>query len=224
MNIRNMPTITLHTMQIWSRQFKGLQGRHPGLWPRVPRLTLIISLLLSVIAVGAWLCWLDQWEAIDQARVEEDQLRNLFRHKVGQAQNLDVLRQKKIAVVARVEILGRQLPGKSEMDSLLSEINQAGAGRGLQFELFKPGQLQLRPHYAELPIDIKLTGNYHALAGFVADIANLPRVVTIDHLMVTQQKEGLQTFEAVVHTYRYLDKQETADQEKRSLSNQKKSK
>jgi type IV pilus assembly protein PilO len=127
-------------------------------------------------------------------------------------------------VVARVEILGRQLPGKSEMDSLLSEINQAGAGRGLQFELFKPGQLQLRPHYAELPIDIKLTGNYHALAGFVADIANLPRVVTIDHLMITQQKEGLQTFEAVVHTYRYLDKQETADQEKRSLSNQKKSK
>ena len=108
------------------------------------------------------------------------------------------------------------------MDSLLSEINQAGTGRGLQFELFKPGQLQLRQHYAELPIDIKLTGNYHALAGFVADIVNLPRVVTIDHLMITQQKEGLQTFEAVVHTYRYLDKQETADQEKRSLSRLKK--
>lgn len=217
-----MAALTLQTMQIWSQQFKGLQGRHPGLWPRVPRVSLVISILLCVIAVGAWLCWFDQWEVIDQARVDEDQLRKSFRHKVGQAQNLDVLRQKKIAVVARVEMLGRQLPSKSEMDSLLSEINQAGTGRGLQFELFKPGQLQLRQHYAELPIDIKLTGNYHALAGFVADIVNLPRVVTIDQLMITQQKEGLQTFEAVVHTYRYLDKQETADQEKRSLSRLKK--
>jgi len=211
-------------IQAWGQQFTQLQGRHPGLWPVAPRVTLFAAFLISVIASGAWLCWFDQWESLDEARAKEDELRKLFRHKVGQAQNLDALRLKKVAVLARVELLGKQLPDKSEMDALLSEINQAGAGRGLQFELFKPEQLQLRPYYAELPIAIKLVGNYHALAGFVSDIANLPRVVTIDHLIINQQKEGLQTFEAIVHTYRYLDKEEANEQAKRLLTNQKKTK
>ena len=189
-----------------------------------PRVTLFAAFLISVIASGAWLCWFDQWESLDQARAKEDELRKLFRHKVGQAQNLDALRLKKVAVLARVELLGKQLPDKSEMDALLSEINQAGAGRGLQFELFKPEQLQLRPYYAELPIAIKLVGNYHALAGFVSDITNLPRVVTIDHLLINQQKEGMQTFEAIVHTYRYLDKEEASDDAKSMLKSQKKTK
>jgi type IV pilus assembly protein PilO len=219
---------TLHhigqAIQAWGQQFTHLQGRHPGLWPVVPRVTLFAAFLISVIASGAWLCWFDQWESLDQARAKEDELRKLFRHKVGQAQNLDALRLKKVAVLARVELLGKQLPDKSEMDALLSEINQAGAGRGLQFELFKPEQLQLRPYYAELPIAIKLVGNYHALAGFVSDIANLPRVVTIDHLLINQQKEGMQTFEAIVHTYRYLDKEEASDDAKSMLKSQKKTK
>lgn len=211
-------------IQAWGQQFTQLQGRHPGLWPVAPRVTLFAAFLISVIASGAWLCWFDQWESLDQARAKEDELRKLFRHKVGQAQNLDTLRLKKVAVLARVELLGKQLPDKSEMDALLSEINQAGAGRGLQFELFKPEQLQLRPYYAELPIAIKLVGNYHALAGFVSDIANLPRVVTIDHLLINQQKEGMQTFEAIVHTYRYLDKEEASDDAKSMLKSQKKTK
>jgi type IV pilus assembly protein PilO len=211
-------------IQAWGQQFTQLQGRHPGLWPVVPRVTLFAAFLISVIASGAWLCWFDQWESLDQARAKEDELRKLFRHKVGQAQNLDALRLKKVAVLARVELLGKQLPDKSEMDALLSEINQAGAGRGLQFELFKPEQLQLRPYYAELPIAIKLVGNYHALAGFVSDITNLPRVVTIDHLLINQQKEGMQTFEAIVHTYRYLDKEEASDDAKSMLKSQKKTK
>jgi type IV pilus assembly protein PilO len=211
-------------IQAWGQQFTQLQGRHPGLWPVAPRVTLFAAFLISVIASGAWLCWFDQWESLDQARAKEDELRKLFRHKVGQAQNLDALRLKKVAVLARVELLGKQLPDKSEMDALLSEINQAGAGRGLQFELFKPEQLQLRPYYAELPIAIKLVGNYHALAGFVSDIANLPRVVTIDHLLINQQKEGMQTFEAIVHTYRYLDKEEASDDAKSMLKSQKKTK
>ena len=170
------------------------------------------------------MCWIDQWEILDHERAQEIELRKLFRHKVGQAQNLEALRQKKAAVSDRVEALGRQLPGKSEMDALLSEINQAGTGRGLQFELFKPEQLRLHPYYAELPIAIKLVGNYHALAGFVSDIANLPRVVTIDHLVINQQKEGVQSFEAIVHTYRYLDKEEANEQAKRLLATQKKTK
>jgi len=211
-------------IQAWGQQFTQLQGRHPGLWPVAPRVTLFAAFLISVIASGAWLCWFDQWESLDQARAKEDELRKLFRHKVGQAQNLDALRLKKVAVLARVELLGKQLPDKSEMDALLSEINQAGAGRGLQFELFKPEQLQLRPYYAELPIAIKLVGNYHALAGFVSDITNLPRVVTIDHLLINQQKEGMQTFEAIVHTYRYLDKEEASDDAKSMLKSQKKTK
>ena len=211
-------------IQAWGQQFTQLQGRHPGLWPVAPRVMLFAAFLISVIASGAWLCWFDQWESLDQARAKEDELRKLFRHKVGQAQNLDALRLKKVAVLARVELLGKQLPDKSEMDALLSEINQAGAGRGLQFELFKPEQLQLRPYYAELPIAIKLVGNYHALAGFVSDITNLPRVVTIDHLLINQQKEGMQTFEAIVHTYRYLDKEEASDDAKSMLKSQKKTK
>ena len=136
-----------------------------------------------------------------------------FRNKLAQAINLPELRKQKSQVEEYVTQLEKQLPGKAEMDALLSEINQAGVGRGLQFELFKPGQLQLTEHYAELPIAIKLTGNYHALAGFVSDIANLPRIVTIDNLSISQQKDG-QIFEAIVHTYRYLDKAEVEAQKK----------
>ena len=223
MNTKSLLNI-VQAIQAWGQQFTQLRGRHPGLWPAVPRVTLFAAVLFGVVAAGAWLCWFDQWEMLDQTRAEEGELRKLFRHKVGQAQNLEVLRQKKAAVLARVEVLGRQLPGKSEMDSLLSEINQAGTGRGLQFELFKPEQLRLRPYYAELPIAIKLVGNYHALAGFVSDIANLPRVVTIDHMIINQQKEGIQTFEAIVHTYRYLDKEEANEQAKRISTTQKKTK
>ena len=214
----------VQVIQAWGQQFTQLRGRHPGLWPVAPRITLFAVLLFGVIAAGVWLCLIDQWEILDHERAQESELRKLFRHKVGQAQNLEALRQKKAAVSDRVDALGRQLPGKSEMDAMLSEINQAGSGRGLQFELFKPDQLRLRPYYAELPIAIKLVGNYHALAGFVSDIANLPRVVTIDHLVINQQKEGVQSFEAIVHTYRYLDKEEASEQAKRLLASQKKTK
>ena len=184
----------VQVVQAWGQQFTQLRGRHPGLWPVAPRITLFAVLLLGVIVAGAWLCWIDQWEILDHERAQEIELRKLFRHKVGQAQNLEALRQKKAAVSDRVEALGRQLPGKSEMDALLSEINQAGTGRGLQFELFKPEQLRLRPYYAEL------------------------------HLVINQQKEGVQSFEAIVHTYRYLDKEEANEQAKRLLATQKKTK
>lgn len=221
--ISSDPTMaTVQALQLWAQQFKGLQGRHPGLWPRAPRIAALVVILLSVIAGGVWLCWVDQWETLNQAQSEEERLRQSFRKKIGQVQNLQPLRQQKKAVSARVDLLSRQLPSKSEMDALLSEINQAGTGRGLQFELFKPGQVQLRPHYAELPIDIRLTGNYHAFAGFMSDIANFSRIVTIDHLVINQQKEGVQVFDAVMHTYRYLDKEEINYQVKQASVKQKK--
>ncbi|MEK0427651.1 MAG: hypothetical protein RL001_178 [Pseudomonadota bacterium] len=201
-------TLSVRGTDAWVRQFRGLRERAPGLWPLLPRLTLLLAFIATVILVGAWLLWMSQWDEIEQSHAEEEKLRTAFREKVRQSQNLELLRTQKASVVAEVAKLERQLPGKAEMDAMLSEINQAGVGRGLQFELFKPGQVRLTEHYAELPIDIRMSGSYHALASFVSDIANLPRIVTLDHLMITRQKESL-AFQAVAHTYRYLDPAES---------------
>lgn len=192
----------------WIRQFSGLGDRHPSMWPALPRMLLLLALIAAIAAGGAWWLWSGQWDGLEQGRAEEEKLRMAFRAKIIQSKNLELLRAQKIRVMAQVAKLERQLPGKAEMDAMLSEINQAGVGRGLQFELFKPGQVQLREHYAELPIDIRLTGTYHALAAFVSDIANLPRIVTLDHISVSKQKDVL-GFQATVHTYRYLDPAET---------------
>jgi type IV pilus assembly protein PilO len=201
-------TLSVGGVDVWVRQFRGLREQAPGLWPLLPRLTLLLTVIAAVILGGAWLLWMSQWDGIEQGRAEEEKLRTAFREKVRQSQNLEMLRTQKTYVVAAVAKLERQLPGKAEMDAMLSEINQAGVSRGLQFELFKPGQVRLTEHYAELPIDIRMSGSYHALAGFVSDIANLPRIVTMDHLMITRQKESL-AFQAVAHTYRYLDPAES---------------
>ena len=198
----------------WIRQFQGLRDRHPGMWPLIPSLMLLAAFMLSVVIASAWLLWMGQWDELEQGYAEEQKLRRTYREKVLQSQNLDILREQRASVLSEVTQLEKQLPGKAEMDAMLSEINQAGTGRGLQFELFKPGQVQLKEHYAELPIDIRLSGNYHALAGFVSDIANLPRIVTIDHIGMTRQKD-IQAFQAVAHTYRYLDKTEIDAQKKR---------
>ena len=196
------------------RQFQGLQGRHPGTWPIVPRLLCGVAMAVMVILVGGWLVWRAQWEELDSGRAEEARQKQTFVEKVRQSGHLDVLRQQKAQVQSQVEKLEQQLPGKSEMDALLSEINQVGVNRGLQFELFKPGQVRLHDYYAELPIEIKLSGNYHALAGFVSDIANLQRIVTLDRIAITQLREGLQSFEGLIHTFRYLDKEEIALQKR----------
>jgi type IV pilus assembly protein PilO len=198
--------------QLIASQFQGLQGRHPGTWPIVPRLLCALGLSLVVIMSGGWLVWTAQWEALASGQAEEARQKQYFVEKVRQSGHLDILRQQKAQVQSHVEKLEQQLPNRSEMDALLSEINQAGVNRSLQFELFKPGQVRLHDFYAELPIEIKLTGNYHALAGFTSDIANLQRIVTIDSIVITQLREGLQNFEGVIHTFRYLDKDEVAAQ------------
>ncbi len=200
--------LVVRRAQAWMQQFRGLRGRAPGLWPWLPQLTLLLAFIVAVILGGAWLLWMSQWDEIAQGRTQEEKLRTAFREKIQQSQNLELLRSQKVRVMGEVAKLERQLPGKAEMDAMLSEINQAGVSRGLQFELFKPGQVRLTEHYAELPIDIRMSGGYHALAGFVSDIANLPRIVTVDHLMITRQKDSL-AFQAVAHTYRYLDAAES---------------
>lgn len=138
-----------------------------------------------------------------------------------QAINLQALRKQKEQVGEYVASLEKQLPSKAEMDALLSDINQAGLGRGLQFELFKPGQVVVKDYYAELPIDIKVSGSYHDVGAFTSDIANLPRIVTLNNLSLVATKDGVLALDAIAKTFRYLDKDEVAAQRKASGADKK---
>lgn len=199
-----------HKLRAIVGQFRELEGKHPGLWPVAPRLLCGAAMSVAVVVASWWFIWTAQWEALSSGQAEVEQQKQAFELKVHQAQSLDVLREQKIRVQAQVQKLEQQLPSRAEMDALLSDINRAGVSRGLQFDLFKPGQVRLHEYYAELPIDIKLNGSYHALAGFTSDVAHLPRIVTLDKLVITSQREGTQSFEAVARTFRYLDKDEVA--------------
>lgn len=209
----NTPSISFKTLRA---QFEGLEGRHPGLWPPLPRMLCPLLVGFLVIIAGGWLVWSTQWETLESGAQSEQNLRAEFERKVAQAQHLDVLRKQKNEVEAEVLQQERQLPGKADIDALLAEISQMGAVRGLQFELFKPGQLKLGEHYAELPIEIRLSGSYHALAGFVSDVANMSRIVTIDRIALTQLREGVLAFECVAHTFRYLDAAEAEQKKQRT--------
>ena len=195
-------------------QFQNLNGRHPGQWPLLPRALCGIGVLLTVLALGWYFYWDGQLQELSMGEQEEQRLRDAYKSKVQQAVNLDALRKQKEQVGEYVATLEKQLPSKAEMDALLSDINQAGLGRGLQFELFKPGQVVVKEYYAELPIDIKITGNYHDVGAFTSDIANLPRIVTLNNLNLVAGKDGTLTMEAVAKTFRYLDREEVAAQRK----------
>ena len=195
-------------------QFQNLNGRHPGQWPLLPRALCGVGVLLAVLALGWFFYWDGQLEELKTGEQEEQRLRDAYKSKVQQAVNLEALRKQKEQVGEYVATLEKQLPSKAEMDALLSDINQAGLGRGLQFELFKPGQVVVKEYYAELPIDIKITGNYHDVGAFTSDIANLPRIVTLNNLNLVAGKDGALTMEAVAKTFRYLDREEVAAQRK----------
>jgi type IV pilus assembly protein PilO len=195
-------------------QFRGLNGRNPGQWPLIPRLVCGFGMLVGVVLLG-WFFYLDgQQEELNNGQQEELKLKDAYKDKVRQAINLESLRKQKEQVGEYVATLEKQLPSKAEMDALLSDINQAGIGRGLQFELFKPGQVVVKDYYAELPIDIKVTGNYHDIGSFTSDIANLPRIVTLNNMNLTTGKDGVLTLEAIAKTFRYLDLEELAAQRK----------
>lgn len=204
-----------------SAQFRDLNGLHPGQWPIVPRLLCAVGVLLAVMAVGWYAYWSTQLEDLDRTAAEELTLKDAYKIKVQQAINLDGLRKQKVQVNEYVSTLEKQLPSKAEMDALLSDINQAGLGRGLQFELFKPGQVVVRDYYAELPIDIKVTGHYHDVAAFASDIANLPRIVTLNRMNLAVAKDNSLTLDAVAKTFRYLDDEEVAAQRKAAAGNKK---
>lgn len=195
-------------------QFQNLNGRHPGQWPLLPRALCGVGVLVAVLALGWFFYWDGQFEELHAGEQEEVRLRDAYKVKVQQAVNLEALRKQKEQVGEYVATLEKQLPSKAEMDALLSDINQAGLGRGLAFELFKPGQVVVKEYYAELPIDIKITGNYHDVGAFTSDIANLPRIVTLNNLNLVAAKDGSLTMEAVAKTFRYLDREEVAAQRK----------
>ena len=197
-----------------SGQFQGLQGRPPGQWPIAPRLLCAVGVMVAVIGAGYFLYWQGQFEEQERLAGEEVTLRSAYRDKMAQAINLEALQEQKAQVDQYVERLQKQLPSKAEMAALLSDINQAGLGRGLQFELFKPGQVVVRDYYAELPIDIKVTGKYHDIGAFAAYTANLPRIVTLNNLSLSTNKDGVLTLDAVAKTFRYLDQEEAASQRK----------
>jgi type IV pilus assembly protein PilO len=191
-------------------QFRGLSGREPGQWPVLPKLLAWSAVAIAVVLVGWFALLSGAHDELDAERNKEPTLKADYRAKLGQAVNLSELRKQKLQVEEYVTQLEKQLPGKAEMDALLSDINQAGLGRGLQFELFRPGQVAVKDYYAELPIAIKVSGRYHDLGAFAADIANLSRIVTLHNLSITTQKDStsLLSMEATARTYRYLDASE----------------
>lgn len=194
-------------------QFRGLNGRHPGQWPIVPRLMCGVGVFAVALLAGWFLYWSGQLDELDAGTQEEVKLRKLYEEKIHQAINLDALLKQKAQVGEYVATLEKALPNKAEMDALLSDINNAGLGRGLQFELFKPGQVLVKDYYAEQPIDIKVTGSYHDIGAFSSDIANLPRIVTLNNLTLSS-KDGTLTLDTIAKTFRYLDQKEVSDQKK----------
>jgi type IV pilus assembly protein PilO len=194
-------------------QFRGLNGRHPGQWPIVPRTLCAVGVFAVVILVGWYFWWSGQLDDLDNGQQQEVKLRESYKSKIHEAINLDALLEQKAKVGEYVATLEKALPSKAEMDALLNDINHAGTGRGLQFDLFKPQQVVVKDYYAEQPIDVKVTGSYHDIGTFSSDIANLPRIVTLNNLALNF-KEGTLTMDAVAKTFRYLDQNEVAEQRK----------
>jgi type IV pilus assembly protein PilO len=205
-------------------QFQNLNGRPPGQWPLAPRVLCAAGVMAAAIGAGYFGYWSSQFEDQDRGAQDELRLRDEYRVKMAQAINLDALKAQKVQVDQYVERLQKQLPSKAEMAALLSDINQAGLGRGLQFELFKPGQVVVRDYYAELPIDIKVTGSYHDIGAFAGDMANLPRIVTLNNMALTTGKDGVLVLDAVAKTFRYLDQDEATAQRKARADKQAKDK
>ena len=203
-------------------QFRGLNPNDPSAWPALPRYGLCALLTVAVIA-GLWFAWLSSSdEELKVVQAKELTLKEDYKKKLVQAVNLDALKKQREQVQQYVTQLEKQLPSKAEMDALLSDINQAGLGRSLLFDFFKPGAVSVKEYYAELPISMRVVGRYHDLGSFAADIANLSRIVTLNNLSVASGKDGVLSMDATARTYRYLDQEEVAAQRKATAPGAKK--
>lgn len=197
--------------------FRNLNPRDVGAWPAAPRVAALLGLFVAILAAGWGFEWNDQLDMLAARQQDEQKLRNEFVAKKTQAVNLDLYTQQLSEIDRSFGALLKQLPNKAEVESLLIEINQSGMGRGLQFELFKPGSEIVKDFYAELPINVRLTGTYHDFGAFAGDIGRLSRIVTLNNVSITanpQAKDGTLVLDAVTKTFRYLDEEELAAKRK----------
>ena len=193
---------------------RRLNIREAGSWPLLPKTVALILIFVVIVAVGGILDWRDQLDALDRAQTQEEKLKESYASKKAKAVNLELYVQQQREIEQSFGALLKQLPNKSEMDALLTDINQAGLGRGLQFELFKPATTErMADFYAELPIAVKVTGTYHDMGAFASDVAQLPRIVTLNDLAITNDR-GTLVMDAVAKTFRYLDEDEIAKQKR----------
>lgn len=215
-------------------ELRRLDPKKIGTWPIGPKLGALLLLLLVILFASYWFDWQHQIEQINAEKLREEQLRTTFLDKKKRAINLPAYRKQLADIEKQFGALLKQLPGKSEMDALLTDINQAGLGRGLQFELFKPASAEIqRDFYAELPIKIKLTGTYHDIGAFASDIGKLPRIVTLNDIELSAGKsagprsgkgtKGTDTLvlDATAKTFRYLDEEELAEQKRAAAAKKK---
>lgn len=210
-------------------QFRNLNGLHPGLWPVVPRVLMALGVTVLAVLAGYFLYWQGQYDDLEQGAAQETKLRDEYTLKVGQAVNLDELKRQKEKVDQYVVQMEKQLPGKAEMAALLSDINNAGIGRGLSFELFKPNRVDVKEYYAEQPIELRVNGNYHELGAFAGDLASMARIVTLNNISLEAKdrngkdmSSGTLQLNATAKTFRYLDPEEVAEQRKAANDKKKK--
>jgi len=211
------PSVTKIDFNAFLNDFRNLNPKDVGAWPLAPRIAVLIGLFALILVGGWWFWWNEQLDTLAQRQQNELKLKEEFVAKKTQAVNLDLYVQQLNEIDRSFGALLKQLPNKSEVESLLVEINQSGMGRGLQFELFKPGPEVVKDFYAELPINVRLTGSYHDFGAFAGDIGRLSRIVTLNNISITgnpQAKDGTLVLDAVTKTFRYLDDEELAAKRK----------
>jgi len=207
----SMPKIDFQAI---ADDFRFMNPNDPGAWPLIPKITVLLGLLVVLLVAGWWFVWADQLTELETKQREEESLKQQYIDKKRQAVNLDLYTQQLAEIDRSFGALLKQLPNKSEIEALLIEVNQAGLGRGLQFELFRPGQEQIKDFYAELPIAVKINGSYHDFGAFAADIAKLPRIVTLNNIAIAPGAGGVLSLDATTKTFRYLDDEELAKNKK----------
>lgn len=193
-------------------ELRRLNIRDVGNWPLLPKVLILAAIFIVILVLGLLLDWKEQWETLEAAKQEEVKLKEQYAQKKAKAINFELYVQQLNEVEQSFGALVKQLPNRSEIDALLTDVNQAGLGRGLQFELFRPAaQEKMADFYAELPIKIRITGNYHDMGAFASDVAQLPRIVTLNDVAITNDK-GVLALDAEARTFRYLDEEEIAKQ------------
>jgi len=202
-----------------AEDFKRTNWKDPGTWTFAPKLLVLIAILVAIPVAGYFGIWQGQIEELEKGVNQEEALKKDYLAKKTQAINLDLLKQQLREIDTQFGALLKQLPNKAQMDALLVDINQAGLSRGLQFELFRPAPAEsAREFYAELPISLKVTGNYHDMGGFAADVGQLPRIVTLNNVQISAAKDGNLSMDVTARTFRYLDEEELAAQRKAAAS------